>query len=293
VAAPRRRSCLSVPASSARKLEKAPALGADEVIIDLEDSVAIDAKAQALASTIDALNAWSGGPVSVRINAPRTPWCHVELVSLASLIELPISVVVPKLESADDIAFLDRLLDGAEAAAGCSHPVGIQALIETAAGLNRVDEIAAASVRLQGLILGYADLGASLGRSDSGSADLDLWLAVQERLLTAARTNNLQAIDGPYLGTAADSGFHASARRARDLGFDGKWAIHPSQVAALNALFTPTDAEIQHAQAVVAALTRSESEHGAGAVELDGVMLDEAVRKAALRVLARSGATNA
>jgi len=278
---PARRSCLSVPGSSERKLAKAAGLAADEVVIDLEDAVAVAAKDEARAATVTALSSWSGGAVAVRVNAPGTPWCHLDVAALGALAQLPASVVVPKVQSAGDLAFVDRLLDGVEAGSG-REPLRVQALIETAAGLARVQEIAAASPRLDALILGYADLAASLG----GTRDLDAWLPAQHAIVVAARAHGLQAIDGPYLGVAPDEGFHGATARARDLGFDGKWAIHPSQVDALNAAFTPDEAEVERARAIVAALARADE----GAVALDGEMLDEAVRAAALRVLARAGA---
>lgn len=279
---PVRRSCLSVPGSSQRKLAKAAGLAADEVVIDLEDAVAVAAKEDARAATVAVLTNWTGPGVAVRVNAPGTPWCHLDIAALGAVPALPTSIVVPKVQSAGDLAFVERLLDGVEAGSGRRNPLPVQALIETAAGLARVQEIAAASARLDALILGYADLAASLG----GARDLDAWLPAQHAIVVAARANGLQAIDGPYLGVAADEGFHAAAARARDLGFDGKWAIHPSQIDALNATFTPGEAEVERARAIVAALESAEE----GAVELDGEMLDEAVRTAALRVLARAGA---
>lgn len=287
-APPPRRACLSVPASSPRKLAKATGLGADEIVVDLEDAVVTAAKAEARSAAVSTLRDGDGvTPVAVRVNAPRSPWCHEDLVALASLEAQPRSVVVPKVESAGDIAFVERLLDGAEAAAGRAAPLRVQALIETAAGLARVDEIAASSRRLESLILGYADLGAALG----GDRSLDAWAPAQHALLLAARAHGLQAIDGPHLGVAVDDAFHAGARRAVELGFDGKWAIHPSQVAPLVAAFTPSTEEIAHAEAVCAALDRAERD-GTGAVELEGEMLDEAMRMRALGVLARaSGAT--
>jgi citrate lyase subunit beta/citryl-CoA lyase len=275
---PARRSCLSVPGSSERKLAKAAGLAADEVVIDLEDAVAVDAKDDARAATVAALQAWTGGGVAVRVNAPGTPWCHLDLAALAALPELPASIVVPKVQSAGDLAFVDRLLDGVEA--GARVPLRVQALIETAAGLANLHEIAAASPRLDALILGYADLAASLG----GKRELDHWLPAQHAVVVAARANGLQAIDGPHLGVSPDDAFHAAVARARDLGFDGKWAIHPSQVDALNAAFTPDEAEVARARAIVAALDSAQE----GAVSLDGEMLDEAVRVAALRLLARA-----
>jgi citrate lyase subunit beta/citryl-CoA lyase len=288
---PARRSCLSVPASSPDKLTKARELGADEVVIDLEDSVAAGAKHGARDAAMRELAGWSGPGVSVRINAPRTRWCHLDLTELVALERERVTVVVPKVEGTGDMAFLDRLLDGLEAAAGRSHPLRVQALLETPAGLAHADEIAAASPRLEALILGYADLAASLGRTTPGAALLDAWLPAQHTVLVAARQHGLQAIDGPYLGTADNETFRAAAQRARDLGFDGKWAIHPSQVAALNEMFSPSERELDHARAVIDALAESERA-GAGAVELDGEMLDEAVRVSALGVLARGLVTD-
>ena len=193
------------------------------------------------------------------MNAPRTPWCHADIVAMASLAAAPV-------------------------------PLRVQALIETAAGVARLHEIAGASARLDSLILGYADLSASLGRAAGARAELDSWRAIQDAVLVAARAHDVAAIDGPYLGIKVDEGFTAAAERARDMGFDGKWAIHPAQVAALNELFSPSDEEVAHARAVIEALEDAERSGGAGAVALDGQMLDEAVRVAALRVLARAGA---
>lgn len=287
---PARRSCLAVPGSSQRKLAKAAAAGADEVVIDLEDAVAPSAKDEARATVAAALESldWGRATVSVRVNAPRSPWCHLDVATLAALPDRPHSLVLPKVESAGDLAFLDRLLDGAEAAAGRTRSLPVQALIETAAGLGRVQEIAAASPRLDALIIGYADLAASLGRTAAGAADLDAWRPAQDAVLVAARGNGLQAIDGPYLGVDAGTAFQAAALRARNLGFDGKWAIHPSQVAPLNDIFTSSSAEVARARAVIAALEEAEAEAGEGAVALDGQMIDEAIRAAALRVLARA-----
>jgi len=269
---------------------KATTLAADEVVLDLEDAVVPAEKDSARARVGRALEgqAWQGRRASIRVNAPGTPWCHADLIAAASFGPALGSVVVPKVESAGDLAFVERLLDGAERAAGRERPLRVQALIETAAGLSRVQEIAGASERLDALILGYADLGASLGRSTAGAADLDGWRPAQEAVLLAARAHDLQAIDGPYLGIEPDERFLAAATRGRDAGFDGKWAIHPRQVPVLDELFTPTEAELAHAHAVVAALDEAARVSGRGAVALDGQMLDEPVRVAALRTLARA-----
>jgi citrate lyase subunit beta/citryl-CoA lyase len=286
----RRRACLVVPGSSARMLEKARTIEVDEVVIDLEDAVVADAKPGARADAVAALaeGGFAAGAIAVRVNAPGTPWAHEDLAAIGGAAVRPRSVVVPKVESAGDLAFVDRLLDGVERTAGHDEPLRVQALIETAAGLRAVDEIAASSPRLEALILGYADLGASLGRSPAGAANLDRWLAVQDAVLAAARAAGLQAIDGPHLAIADEDGLRAAATRAAELGFDGKWAIHPSQVAPLAAAFMPGPDELARARDVLAALDRA-AEDDRGAVALDGDMLDEAVRLAALRVVARAG----
>src|ERR687893_764145 len=276
---PARRSCLSVPGSSASMLAKAPQRGADEVVIDLEDAVATSAKDEARDTVVAALQEpqYDGVRTAVRVNAPRTPWCHADVIAMASLAQGPASIIVPKVESAGDLAFVERLLDGVEAAAGAGSaraPMRVQALIETAAGVARLDEIAGASPRLDSLILGYADLSASLGRAAGARAELDSWRSIQDAILVAARTHDVAAIDGPYLGIKVDEGFTAAAQRARDMGFDGKWAIHPAQVPALNELFTPSPEEVEHARAVIGALEAAEREGGRGAVALDGQMLD-------------------
>ena len=287
-----RRSCLSVPGSSEKMLAKAPTLGADEIVIDLEDSVAVGAKEDARVQVTEVLATapYEGLNVAVRVNARGTPWCEADLVALAGAPRPPGSIVVPKVEDAGDLVFVEKVLDGVERPAGGDGSPRLQALIETARGVAGVGEIAAAPARLDALILGYADLAASLGRTEAGARDLDGWRPAQEAVLVAARANGLQAIDGPYLGVSADDRFAAAATRVRDAGFDGKWAIHPSQVAALNELFTPDDAELERARAVIEALEDGASGGGRGAVAFNGEMLDEAVRLAALRTLARGRA---
>jgi citrate lyase subunit beta/citryl-CoA lyase len=285
-----RRSCLSVPGSSERKIQKALGLDVDELIFDLEDAVAIPAKDQARAAVVAALAGArdQAGRIAVRVNSPGSPWCHLDLIALAAADVPPASVILPKTEGPADVAFVDRLLAGVEAGAGVTRPVGVQALIETAAGLRWAPEIAASSERLETLILGYADLSVSLGRRPPGPADPDgsAWDGARDAVVLAAKASGLQAIDGPYLGIAVDEPFQAAALRARELGFDGKWAIHPAQVAALNEAFTPTDDEVGRAREIVAALDAASSGQGDGAVALDGAMLDEALRQWAIGVLA-------
>ena len=281
----RRRACLVVPAAPAAKLAKGATLAADEVVLDLEDAVVPAVKDEARGAVADALaGEWVAESVAVRVNAIGSPWCHLDLAALAASSRGALTAVLLKVEHPADLAFADRLLDGAEAAAGRATPVRLLALIETAAGLAAAAEIARASGRLDGLILGYADLAASLGRT--GEQD---WRYAQETVLVAARAAGIQAIDGPYLGTRDDDAFRAGVLHARTLGFDGKWAIHPAQLDALRDAFTPTDDEIADARDVLAALDRAAAD-GAGAVADGDRMLDEALALSARRVLARAGA---
>jgi citrate lyase subunit beta/citryl-CoA lyase len=284
-----RRSCLSVPGSSEAMLAKAALLPVDEVVIDLEDSVAPAAKGEArdVVAGLLARDAMPAPAVAVRINAIDSPWFEEDVSELAGGVGTRIgSLVVPKVESAGDLARVTELLDSlGEPAAG----VHLQALVETAGGLLRAGEIAASSSRLETLILGYADLAASLGRLP-GPDSADRWLHAQETLLVAARAYGLQAIDGPYLGIRDDDGLRVRADRVRALGFDGKWAVHPVQIEAINESFTPTLDEFERASAVVDALDRAAEGEARGAVELDGAMVDEASRKLALQIVARGRA---
>ena len=281
-----RRSALSVPGSSQRMLEKALQLPADEIVIDLEDAVAADAKDDARDLVADFLtpDRPTPGLVAVRINALASAWGERDVVELARRCGSRIdSLVVPKVESTQDILHVQRLL---ESAGQHAMHVRLQALIETAAGLVRAAEIAAATPRLEGLILGYADLAASLGRAPGPIAP-ERWLYAQETVLVAARASGLQATDGPYLDIRDDAGLRMRAEHVRTLGFDGKWAVHPDQLAVINAVFTPAEEEVARAQAVIDALEGAE---GRGAVALDGEMLDEASRKLAARIVARGRA---
>jgi citrate lyase subunit beta / citryl-CoA lyase len=283
----RRRASLVVPAAPASKLAKGATLVADEVVLDLEDAVVPAAKDDARAAVVAALvGEWAAPAVAVRVNAIGSPWCHLDLAALAASGRAALTAVVPKVEHPHDLAFADRLLAGAEAAAGRRRPVRLLALIETAAGLAAATEIARASARLDGLILGYADLAASLARPDGG-APHD-WRFAQDALLVAARAAGIQAIDGPHLTVRDDDAFRAAVAHARSLGFDGKWAIHPVQLEALREAFTPTEDEVAQARATLDALDEAAAA-GSGAVASGDRMLDEALAVSARQVLARAG----
>jgi citrate lyase subunit beta/citryl-CoA lyase len=281
-----RRSSLSVPGSSERMLSKALGLPADELVIDLEDAVAADQKDDAREHVAGFLSRERsvGAAIAVRVNALTSPWGERDVVDLLRQAGRWIdSLIVPKVERPEDIEEVERLLNvHGDLASG----VRLQALIETAAGLLHAAEIAAASSRLEALILGYADLAASLGRAPGMMAP-GSWLYAQEKVLVAARAFGLQMIDGPYLEIRDDEGLRLRVEHVRALGFDGKWAVHPDQLAIINATFTPLAGEIARARAVLEALEHADER---GAVELHGEMIDEASRKLALQVIARGRA---
>ncbi|MFN8160595.1 MAG: CoA ester lyase [Solirubrobacterales bacterium] len=234
-----RRSCLSVPARPARRIEKARGLAADEIVLDLEDSVPPDLKDEARSEVAEALatGAWSSASVSVRVNGPGTPWHEADMGAIAARSRLA-SVIVPKVEDPAELEAAESLLGEGGA--------GLQALIESAAGLQRVTEISRACERLEALILGPADMSVSLGFPSP--AEGSRWDFVRGAVLLAARAAGLQAIDGPFLQVSDLDGLRASAARAREFGFDGKWALHPDQIPPLNEAFSPTAEEIAQAE---------------------------------------------
>ena len=280
-----RRSCLSVPARPSRKLEKAAVLEADELVLDLEDSVPAECKQEARAAVAEALAGceWASATVSVRINGTSTPWFADDVMAVARAGERLDSVVVPKAESPDELRRVAALVSEAASAGDRERPIGLQALIESARGLRDVNEIAEATPRLEALILGPADMSVSLGFASP--RDGTRWDFVRGAVLVAARAAGLQAIDGPYLELSDAAGLRASAARARELGFDGKWALHPDQIEPLNQLFSPTTEEVERARSILETLASA----GGGAMMLDGEMIDEASRKRAEALLARAG----
>jgi citrate lyase subunit beta/citryl-CoA lyase len=290
-----RRSCLSVPGVSEKMLDKARTLEADEIIIDLEDSVPADLKARAREQVCAALRAgeWRAPTVAVRINATTSRWCHrdvIELIEGAG--ERLAALVIPKVEGRADVEFVARLAALVEEDSGRREPVGLELLIETATGLTGIRDSARASARVEALIVGYADLAASLGHPirESGEEPDDRWHWVLQTVLVAARDAGAQAIDGPYFEIADVDGLRMRAQRARSLGYDGKWALHPTQIGPVNDVFSPTQAEFDQASAVLDELERAEHADGRGAVLLDGQMIDEATRKQATQVVARGRA---
>ncbi|WP_211754709.1 HpcH/HpaI aldolase/citrate lyase family protein [Nocardioides gansuensis] len=281
------RSCLVVPGSDSRKMAKALSTAADEVVLDLEDAVAPAAKDEGRASVVDALGSRHHKRLAVRINQIGTPWCHRDVLGVVSAApSRGVTLVVPKVQSVADVGFVDRLVRGVLAQHPARAPeVRLDVLVESAAALRDLHAIVAASELVRAVVVGYADLGADLGRDAAG--DPALWDAVRHQVVAAARAAGRAVIDGPWLGTAADAAFTRDRERARALGFDGTWVIHPDQVSEATRVFTPLAEEVAWAQRVVTTLEASVA-GGAGAVALDGQMLDEAVAVRARSVLARA-----
>jgi citrate lyase subunit beta/citryl-CoA lyase len=285
-----RRSCLSVPGSSPKMLSKAPSLPADEVFCDLEDSVAPGEKEAARGNVIEALksNDWGSKTVVVRINAIDTRWAYrdvVEVVEAAG--DYLDCIMIPKVQAPGEVEFVDHLLRMIEETKGIDHRIGIEAQIENGPGLTLIDEIAFASDRLETLIFGPGDMAAALGMPSLTVGETipeypgDHWHWVLMRILVAARTAGLQAIDGPYAKIRDLDGYREVSRRARILGFDGKWVLHPGQVEVANEVFTPSQAEYERAEQILAAYAKATDTDRLGAVMLDEEMIDEASRKMA------------
>lgn len=277
-----RRSVLCVPASEPAKVAKALAFDVDEVVVDLEDAVAPGRKERARA-TLGAIVRRGRGTIAVRVNAPGSPWLLEDLAAVVANDAIT-SIVLPKVDSTEDIAGVERELTRLEKEHGRGATVEIQALIESARGIGDVRLIASASPRVVSLIIGYADLGASLGRRAEAS-----WQFAQDAIILAARMAGIQAVDGPLLTVHADEALERAATTAESLGFDGKWVIHPRQAVMVQGAFTPAPEDVQEAQELLAAMGGAVSD-GRGAVEWRGRMLDEAVAVQARRVLSRTAA---
>jgi citrate lyase subunit beta / citryl-CoA lyase len=294
-----RRSCLSVPGSSPKMLAKGPTLPADEVFMDLEDSVAPLAKEEARDNVTQALKEgdWGGKTAVVRVNGVYTRWCaHDVLHVVENAGQYLDCIMIPKVEHASDVEFVDNLLRMIEETTGLDKRIGLEVQIETATGLRNVHDIAAASERAETLIFGPADMSASLGLPTvtAGLPMLgypgDHWHHVLSTILIAARHAGLQAIDGPYLVIKDLDGFREMSQRARALGYDGKWALHPGQIDVLNEVFTPSQEEFDKAEAMLDAYRHATDVERLGAVMFGNEMIDEASRKMAEQLSARGRA---
>jgi citrate lyase subunit beta/citryl-CoA lyase len=291
----RRRACLVVPASSPSKIARAASTLVDQVVLDLEDSVTerhkTDATRHAVADAIRNTN-WQTASITVRVNATNTPWFGDDLRSIVIDAGPRLAcVTVPKVESADEVRYVAGQLADLERATDRHVQIGIEAMIETALGLLRVDEIAAASPRLEALIFGAGDYAASMGLplGDIGAIATDYpgdeWHYPRARIAVAAHAFGLEPIDGPYGRFTDLDGLAESAARARRAGFVGKWAIHPDQIQILQGAFSPSAAELERAERILTTLGSFDAA-GRGVISVDGAMVDNANRRWARRVAA-------
>ena len=279
-------------------IEKAAASDADVAFLDLEDSVAPTQKIEARANIVRAFREldWGRKPRAFRVNGLDTPYCYRDIIEIVEAVPEQVDlIVVPKVERTGDVDFVATLLTQIERRAERTAPIGLELQIESTRGLTNVEDIAAASPRIRAVTFGPGDFAASAGMPQETIGVPDAWDAVfpgfrwqyaMSRIQTAASAADVLSIDGPYADFHDQDGFRRSCRIARALGFDGKWCIHPSQIAIANEVFSATPAEITQATSVIEAYEAAQAS-GRGAVALDGRMIDAASIKMARRTLAR------
>ncbi|TMB13858.1 MAG: CoA ester lyase [Deltaproteobacteria bacterium] len=275
-----RRSELATPGSSRKMMEKAAASDADLVFLDLEDAVAPAQKEPARDHVVRALREldWGKKLRAVRVNAADTRWAHDDVIALVEGAGVHLDLLIlPKVKAPRDVWFFETLLEQLELKLGLGKRIGLEALIEEAAALARVEEIAASSPRLEALILGFGDLSASQGVRLALAAGYpgDLWHYARARVVVAARAHGLDAIDGPFANYRDAEGYRREATWASTLGFVGKWAIHPSQIEIANDVFAPTEQEIALARRMCEAYEAA-SGGGSGAAGAGGILVDAA-----------------
>jgi citrate lyase subunit beta/citryl-CoA lyase len=279
-------------------LGKAPGLPADMVFMDLEDAVAPLEKEAARAKVVDAVKNldWGDKILCVRVNAWDTKWTYGDIIEVVGNAgERLEEIMLPKVQSAAEVVAADLLLTQVEINSGLpvGH-IGIEAQIETARGIINVEEICAASPRLETIILGPVDMSASMEMPSLGGGLLipeypgDYFHYVFVKILMAGRANGLQVIDGPYVKVRDPEGFREYCNRAEVLGYDGKWALHPDQITILNEVFAPSQEQFDKASDVLEAYEKATTEgERKGAVMFGDEMIDEASRKVALKLVAK------
>lgn len=298
-----RRSCLAVPGSSTKMIDKARGLNTDQLFLDLEDAVSPLVKAEARERVVAALTegGWQGRTRTVRVNDLTSEWTYRDVVDVVEGAgERVDTIMLPKVSGPDHVRWLALTLDQIERAVGLEPGrIGIEVQIEDARGLVDIDAIAQASPRLEALSFGPADFMASInmrslvvGQQPQGYDVGDAYHYVLMRILMAARAHDLQALDGPYLQIKDEEGLRTVAGRSAALGFDGKWVLHPAQVDAVNEIFSPGQADYDHAENILDAYDWHTSEAGGkrGAAMLGDEMIDEASRKMALVVAGKGRA---
>jgi len=291
-----RRSELATPASNERMIEKAVASSADLVFLDLEDAVAPSEKVAARAKVVWALKNldWGKKTRAYRINDLETEYAYQDIISVVEEAGEYIDIIiVPKVKSAKEVWWVDVLLAQIEKRLKFSRRIGLEILIEEVEAIVNIEEIALASTRLEALILGPGDYSASQGMDsrviEGQLADYpgDPWHYVRNRIAIAARLAHIEAIDGAYSDFKNPDGYRRECTRAHILGFSGKWAIHPSQLAIANEVFSPTPEEVDYARRLDAAYTAA-LEQGKGAVAFEGKMVDVAIVRSVRNVLQRA-----
>ncbi len=279
------------PGSRPALFEKMAASAADVINLDLEDSVAPDDKAQARRNIIQAIGDvdWGTKHLSVRINGLDTPFWYRDVVDLLEHASDRLDqIMIPKVGCAADVYAVDALVTAVEAAMGRRKRIALEVIIETAAGISHVEEIAASSPRLQAMSLGAADFAASMGMQTTGIGGTqenyymiregvkhwpDPWHWAQAAIVAACRTHGVLPVDGPFGDFSDEEGFKAQARRSATLGMVGKWAIHPKQVALANEVFTPSAAQVTEAREILAAMEAAKAA-GQGAATYKGRLVD-------------------
>ena len=289
------RSELAVPGSQPAMFAKAAASAADYIFLDLEDAVAPDDKEQARRNVIEALRDGSlrasGKTISIRINGIDTHYMYRDVVDVVEQAAEGLdTILIPKVGVPADVYLVDALLTQIEQSLGTSHRIGIEVLIETALGMANVEAIAQSSPRLEAMHFGVADFAASVRARTVVIGGLnpdypgDQWHAALSRMVVACRAYGLRAIDGPFGDFNDPEGYIAGAKRAAALGYEGKWAIHPSQIKLANEVFTPSPAEAERARRMLAAVEEA-ARMGRGAAQLDGKMIDAASARMAQNVV--------
>lgn len=291
------RSELAVPGSSPKMFEKAAGSDVDYIFLDCEDAVIPDDKPQARKNIIEALNDidWRGKTMSVRINGLDTHYMYRDVVDIVEQAGANLdTILIPKVGTPSDVYVVDCLLTQIEEAKGLKKKIGIECLIETALGGANVMAIATSSKRLEALHFGVADYAASMRARTVNIGGLnpdypaDQWHAALVNMATACRAYGLRAIDGPFGDFNDPEGYKDAARRAAALGYEGKWAIHPNQIALANEVMSPPEAEVTRARRVLEALEEA-AKAGKGAAQLDGKMIDAASERMAKNIVKQAG----
>ncbi|MFT6459922.1 L-malyl-CoA/beta-methylmalyl-CoA lyase [Pseudophaeobacter arcticus] len=293
------------PGSNTKLFLKMAASAADVINLDLEDSVAPSDKDSARANVIEALNTvdWGNKYMSVRINGLDTPYWYRDVVDLLEQAGDRLDqIMIPKVGCAADVYAVDALVTAIERAKGRSKPISFEVIIESAAGIAHVEEIAAASPRMQAMSLGAADFAASMGMQTTGIGGTqenyymlrdgekhwsDPWHWAQAAIVAACRTHGVLPVDGPFGDFSDDEGYIAQAKRSATLGMVGKWAIHPKQISLANAVFTPSEEAVLEAREILAAMEQAKA-NGEGATVYKGRLVDIASIKQAEVIVAQS-----